>query len=165
MADNEQDKLLLTEIVDVLANIGTRCFNAGQDYRSNPINYQEKAQEILAKLKAMGYKSPKEVESAFNKGVKRGTTIRNDGWNTENHKRHGAKMVKAREEERENMVSEGYVKWDRTSPKLTKQEVGEFLKKELGYSDTAIGLMRDDIARYINKKVADQLKEILTGEV
>lgn len=51
------------------------------------------------------------------------------------------------------------IKVKKELPDITKQEVGEFLKKELGYGDIAIGLMRDDIAKYIRKKV----KKLMTG--
>ena len=50
---------------------------------------------------------------------------------------------------------------DRELPTIDKQDVGEYLKQELGYNDIAIGLMRDDIARYIKKKV----KKITAGYV
>ena len=69
----EQDELLLTEIVDVLANTGTRCYNAGQDWKDNPINYQEKAQEIVTKVK-QHYEQ--KARDAYSRGFKDGRISR-----------------------------------------------------------------------------------------
>jgi len=61
---------------------------------------------------------------------------------------------RALDEMMQYLHSQGVVlKVARELPEITKQEVGEFLKVELGYSDIAIGLMRDDIAEYIRKRV------------
>jgi hypothetical protein len=92
------------ELVDVLTKIELLSISHcdAKQYLT-----RESARAILSKVLS-SYQT--RVEVSFSKGVHHGTTIRNEKWNTENHKRHGEKMRKAIAEavkaERERIAGE-----------------------------------------------------------
>jgi len=59
--------------------------------------------------------------------------------------------AEARKQERERIKN--------SLPSVGKIEVGEYLMKECGFSSILVGCIRDDIAKLINKKLRQALKE------
>ncbi len=134
----EQDELWLTpEEISVYKLYGTEGF-AGYD-----IDGLLKAQ--LAKLKAMGYKSPEEINKAIRKCVDSGVAIERDA----------ALFVL-------NGVKsqlKGYVKWDR-------EKVATGISVMICAKCGKVGKYCDECPLPKNRfeyEIADQLKEILTG--